>query len=158
MLECLLCFVDIEQYISIILLLFIKTGYWKYSQGNWKAKVEAIFILQELDLVKGAVCVRNKLVRKWSCYMQITRVLNSKNLLKGPVSDFFGGVFYDLLLRFCPPSRMQYIWRMLVNYFKNASIIFRKRGFSLQVISAKHVNLLKAKLSISRPGCQKLKK
>ena len=47
------------------------------------------------------------------------------------------GAFYDFLLGFCHPSKTQYVWRMLVIYFKNGSAIIREQGLHFQVISAK---------------------
>ena len=45
--------------------------------------------------------------------------------------------FYNFLFRFCPPSKTEYVWRMLVIYFKNGSAIIREQELHFQVISAK---------------------
>ena len=36
-------------------------------------------------------------------------------------------LFYNFLLGFCHPSKTQYVWRMLVIYFKNGSAIIREQ-------------------------------
>ena len=41
------------------------------------------------------------------------------------------GVFYDFLLGFCHLSKMPYVWRMLVIYFKNVQS--RKRDFTFSL-------------------------
>ena len=53
--------------------------------------------------------------------------------------NIIADAFYYYLLGFWHSSKMQYVCRMLVIYFRNDSAILRKQeqGYSLQVISAK---------------------
>ena len=42
------------------------------------------------------------------------------------------GAFYDFLLGFCHPTKMQYAGRMLAIYFKNGSAIIRQQEFTVR--------------------------
>ena len=88
-------------------------------------------------------CSQNLLVHKL--------IFDTKFLdLKGTVSGFLAAnigqqnlkespsrCFLWLSFRIFHPSKTQYVWMMLVIYFRNGSAIIREQGLHFQVISAK---------------------
>ena len=88
--------------------------------------------------------VSNQILRSQErSWQEITRCLLYQIIIQW---NHLQGANLIFLLGFCPTWKMHYVWGLSVLYFKSDEVSFQDQGFTLEGISTKHIDCLKAKI------------